>query len=83
VEVGHRAVSVAHLINICRQTGRRLQWDPCVELTDYILRLQLKHFEPTNTGVLLRVQQPDRVWPQSMEAQDWLKSVRGRVPEMQ
>lgn len=26
VEVGHRAVSVAHLINICRQTGRRLQW---------------------------------------------------------
>jgi predicted dehydrogenase len=27
VEVGHRAVSVAHLINVCRQTGRQLQWD--------------------------------------------------------
>ena len=40
-------------------------------VTDYVLRLQLKHFEPTNTGVLLRVQQPDRVWPKCMEAQGW------------
>jgi predicted dehydrogenase len=26
-EVGHRAASVAHLINVCRQVERRLQWD--------------------------------------------------------
>ena len=38
---------------------------------DYLLRVQLKHFENCNTGVLLRVQEPDRVWPKSMEAQGW------------
>jgi hypothetical protein len=32
VEVGHRAASVAHLINICRQLGRRLRWDSRAEL---------------------------------------------------
>ena len=26
-EVGHRAASVAHLINVCRQVGRRLRWN--------------------------------------------------------
>lgn len=32
VEVGHRAASVAHLITICRQLGRRLRWDSRAEL---------------------------------------------------
>jgi predicted dehydrogenase len=31
VEVGHRSVSVAHLANITRQLGRRLEWDPARE----------------------------------------------------
>jgi predicted dehydrogenase len=30
-ETGHRATSVCHLINICRQLGRKLQWDPRAE----------------------------------------------------
>jgi hypothetical protein len=29
--VGHRAMTVCHLINICRELGRRLQWDPVKE----------------------------------------------------
>lgn len=28
VEIGHRSISVAHLANIARYLGRRLQWDP-------------------------------------------------------
>jgi predicted dehydrogenase len=28
VEIGHRTVTVGHLINIAREVGRRLRWDP-------------------------------------------------------
>jgi hypothetical protein len=28
VEIGHRSVSVCHLINITRELGRKLKWDP-------------------------------------------------------
>ena len=28
VEIGHRSISVCHLVNIARQVGRRLRWDP-------------------------------------------------------
>jgi len=28
VLTGHRAVSLCHLINICREVGRKIQWDP-------------------------------------------------------
>jgi predicted dehydrogenase len=28
VEAGHRASTVCHLINICRELGRKLKWDP-------------------------------------------------------
>jgi predicted dehydrogenase len=31
VEIGHRSISVCHLLNIARQTGRRLKWDPVAE----------------------------------------------------
>ncbi|MEN6451847.1 MAG: Gfo/Idh/MocA family oxidoreductase [Thermoguttaceae bacterium] len=31
VEVGHRSVTVCHLLNITRQLGRRLKWDPAKE----------------------------------------------------
>ncbi|MFB3826019.1 MAG: Gfo/Idh/MocA family protein [Bryobacteraceae bacterium] len=31
VEVGHRAISIAHLANITRLLGRRLRWDPEAE----------------------------------------------------
>ncbi|MEN6459003.1 MAG: Gfo/Idh/MocA family oxidoreductase [Thermoguttaceae bacterium] len=30
-EIGHRSVSVCHLLNITRQLGRKLQWDPAKE----------------------------------------------------
>jgi len=28
VEIGHRSISVCHLVNIARQIGRKFQWDP-------------------------------------------------------
>ncbi|MEM9589187.1 MAG: Gfo/Idh/MocA family oxidoreductase [Planctomycetota bacterium] len=28
VEIGHRAVNLCHPINICREVGRKLRWDP-------------------------------------------------------
>jgi predicted dehydrogenase len=31
VEIGHRSVTVCHLINITRQIGRELKWDPAAE----------------------------------------------------
>jgi predicted dehydrogenase len=31
VEVGHRSISVCHLVNITRQLGRKLRWDPEAE----------------------------------------------------
>jgi predicted dehydrogenase len=31
VEIGHRSISVCHLVNITRQLGRRLQWNPEAE----------------------------------------------------
>ncbi len=35
VEVGHLITSVAHLINICRITGRTINWDAMTEqITD-------------------------------------------------
>lgn len=32
VEIGHRSISIAHLANIARYLGRRLQWDPVREV---------------------------------------------------
>jgi hypothetical protein len=31
VEIGHRATTVCHLMNICRKLQRRLKWDPRAE----------------------------------------------------
>ncbi len=31
VEIGHRATTLCHLVNICRDLGRRLRWDPKAE----------------------------------------------------
>ncbi|WP_180806860.1 Gfo/Idh/MocA family protein [Bacillus paralicheniformis] len=28
VQTGHHAVNLCHLINVCRETGRKLHWDP-------------------------------------------------------
>jgi hypothetical protein len=30
-EVGHRVMVICHLINICRELGRKLTWDPVKE----------------------------------------------------
>ncbi len=37
--------------------------------TSYALRLQLKHEKAGNSGILLRIQPPEKVWPKSIEAQ--------------
>ena len=37
--------------------------------TNYNLKLQWRFVKPGNSGVLLRVQEPDKVWPQALEAQ--------------
>jgi len=39
------------------------------DYTNYVLRLQLRHIKPGNSGVLLRMTGPDKVWPKSIEAQ--------------
>ncbi len=31
VEIGHRSISVCHLIGICREVNRKIQWDPAQE----------------------------------------------------
>ncbi len=31
VEIGHRSTVICHLVNICRDLGRKLQWDPKAE----------------------------------------------------
>lgn len=30
-EIGHRSTTVCHLVNICRELGRKLRWDPKAE----------------------------------------------------
>src|SRR5687768_15606720 len=37
--------------------------------TNYNLKLQWRFVKPGNSGVLLRVQEPDKIWPQAVEAQ--------------
>jgi len=32
VEIGHRAATICHLANICRELGRKLHWDPQKEV---------------------------------------------------
>ena len=39
------------------------------DYTNYVLRLQLRHIKPGNSGALLRMTGPDKVWPKSIEAQ--------------
>ncbi len=39
------------------------------DFTNYALRLQLRHVKEGNSGVLLRVTGPDKVWPKSIECQ--------------
>lgn len=39
------------------------------DYTSYVLRLQLRHVKAGNSGVLLRMTSPDKVWPKSIEAQ--------------
>jgi predicted dehydrogenase len=31
VEIGHRSISICHLVNITRELNRKLQWDPAAE----------------------------------------------------
>ena len=31
VEIGHRSTTICHLVNICRDLGRKLRWDPQTE----------------------------------------------------
>ncbi|UCG47899.1 MAG: DUF1080 domain-containing protein [Phycisphaerales bacterium] len=39
------------------------------DYANYVLRLQMRHVKPGNSGVLVRVVGPDKVWPKSIEAQ--------------
>ncbi len=52
VEIGHRSVSVCHLVNIARQAGRKLRWDPQKEVfvgddeaNRYLTRTRRKGYE--------------------------------------
>ena len=39
------------------------------DYTNFVLRLQMRHLKACNTGVLLRMQGDDKVWPDCIEAQ--------------
>jgi predicted dehydrogenase len=52
VEIGHRSISVCHLVNITRQLNRKVQWDPKTETfgsdaeaNTYLSRPRRKGFE--------------------------------------
>lgn len=52
VEIGHRSISVCHLVNITRQLGRKLNWNPesetftgDAEANDYVNRPRRKGYE--------------------------------------
>ncbi len=45
------------------------------DYTNYVLRVQFRHLEKGNSGVLLRMVGPDKVWPRSIEAQGQYGSV--------
>jgi predicted dehydrogenase len=52
VEIGHRSITVCHLVNIARQAQRKLQWDPEKELfvgddqaNRYVTRPRRKGYE--------------------------------------
>jgi hypothetical protein len=52
VEIGHRSISVCHLLNITRELGRKLHWDPRTETfpgdaeaNTYLSRPRRKGFE--------------------------------------
>ncbi len=39
------------------------------DYTNYVVRLQLRHIKPGNSGLLVKMTGPDKVWPKSIEAQ--------------
>lgn len=39
------------------------------DYTNYLVRLQMRHIKPGNSGLLVRATGPDKVWPKSIEAQ--------------
>jgi len=39
------------------------------DYANYVVRLQMRHIQPGNSGLLLRAVGPDKVWPKSIEAQ--------------
>jgi hypothetical protein len=45
------------------------------DFTSYVLRVQMKHVAAGNSGVLARVQAPDKVWPRSIECQGQTNSM--------
>jgi predicted dehydrogenase len=52
VEIGHRSITVCHIVNITRQLGRKLHWDPEIEkfvndaeANDYLIRRRRKGYE--------------------------------------
>lgn len=57
VETGHRSISVCHIVNITRQLGRKLRWDPeserftgDAEANDYLTRRRRKGYELPEIG---------------------------------
>jgi len=39
------------------------------DYTNYVVRLQMRHMAPGNSGLLVQMTGPDKVWPKSIEAQ--------------
>jgi len=50
VEIGHRSISVCHLVNITRELGRKLQWDPATESFPFDTEANLLLSRPRRKG---------------------------------
>jgi predicted dehydrogenase len=57
VEIGHRSISVCHVVNITRQLNRKLNWNPeserftgDAEANDYVTRTRRKGYELPEIG---------------------------------
>lgn len=55
---------------VITDTGRPMGYlRTTADYTNYTLHLQMRHVEEGNSGVLVRMTGPDKVWPKSIEAQ--------------
>jgi hypothetical protein len=69
-ETGHRSTTLCHLVNICRELGRKLKWDPKAErfldddeANQFLSRPRRKGYQLSGESSDSTVQRPDQSAP--------------------